>query len=113
VHRLSAISEIKPGASDQFVMIDNSKYIATKSNAYAFDAITNMAVSTQLEKLSEEKIAEILDAKLSGQLTTPTDATAEEQAAWAMSTDTLDAYLNQMIKPSKFYEQLLRVLPGA
>jgi hypothetical protein len=62
---------------------------------------------------AEEKIAEILDAKLDGQLTTPTAATAEEQAVWAMSTDTLDAYLNQMIKPSKFYEQLLRVLPGA
>lgn len=113
VHRLNEVSDIKPGATDQFVMIDNSKYIATKSNAYAFDAIQNMAISTQLEKVAPEKIGEILDAKLSGQLTTPTDATAEEKAVWAMSPETLDAYLNQMIKPSKFYEQLLRVLPGA
>ncbi len=113
VHKLSGISDLKPAAGDLTAKIDSDKYIATKANQFAFSAITNLSAATTLEKITAEKAKEIHDQKLAGATKAPKDATAEEKAVWKMSAETIDAYLNDVIKPSKFYEQLLRILPAA
>jgi hypothetical protein len=113
VHRLSQISDIQPGVNDNSVMIDNVKYIATKSNSFAFNSMNNLVIASAFEKLTQEQIDAIIAGKSAGKLPDPTTVTPDEKAVWDMSDEVIQAYLNQVIKPSNFYTQLLRVLPGA
>jgi hypothetical protein len=111
VHRLDEISDTKLGKNDQSLMIETTRYVATKTNQVAFDSITNFKLATTLEKLPLATLEDILKKKQAGQLAAPANSKPEEKAVWALSKETIDAFLNEVIKSSKFYEDLLRVLP--
>jgi hypothetical protein len=111
VSRYKTNSVVDPKAKS--AVISGTKYVVDDTNVLASNAIDSLAISQVLDQLDPKKIAEILKAKQANQLTAPQDATATEKAAWAMSADTLNAYLNGVIKDSNFYIRLLNILPSA
>lgn len=112
VYKLSATVPQKISKSAKTVTIRNTMYVADVANGLARESIENMALSSVLEKVSEEKVEEILKAKLA-KTPMPPKSTPEEKAVWKLKEEVLDAYLNGVLKPTKFYEQLLNILPAA
>lgn len=92
-------------------LLDDTVYMASKQNGVAREAITNIPVSQTLEKVPQEKLVEILKAKLAG-TAMPADAKDEEKAVWALDATAMDSYLNGVIKSSDFYKRLLGFLPA-
>lgn len=112
VYKQSSVVNQPISKSAVVAQIDDTLYIADESNVLARGAIQNMSISFALEKLSVEKVEEILKAKLAKK-EMPADATEDEKVVWSMSAEVLDAYMNEVLKPSLFYQQLLTILPAA
>jgi hypothetical protein len=87
-----------------------TKYVANDSNTLAREAITGINTARTLEKLSAEKVAEILAAK-SAKTPMPETATKDEKAAWSLPLETIQAFVDGDMKSSKFLVRLLQILP--
>ncbi len=112
VYRISSILNqgFLPGTTS--VKIDDLIYGANVENSLARESIESLKLVGTLEKVPKEKVEEILKAKLA-KTEVPKDATEEEKAVWDLSSENLEAYLNEVLKPTQFYKQLLQILPGA
>ncbi len=72
--------------------------MATSTNMLAVETLKNLKVSEALEKLATEKVEEILKAKITSKSMSKT-TTDDEKAVWALSAETIDAYVaNCVIK---------------
>lgn len=124
VTRLDALTAVKPGSNDVSALVDNTKYVATKNNTFAFDMITNLSAARVLETVPEARLKVLLAAKTANQkmpvAEIPKEATAEEakqivaneKAVWKLSVQAINDFLNQVTKASVYYEETLRILPG-
>ena len=112
VFKLSSTVNQKFSNSAKSVTIDNTIYVADTANKLAREAIQNLALAAVIEQVAPDKVKKILKAKLAK---TPMDpkTEAKEKAVWKLSAETLDAYLNGVLKPTQFYKQLLNILPAA
>jgi hypothetical protein len=57
-----------------------------------------------------KKLDQILQAKLANEKPAA-DVTAAEKAVWNLKAETIDAYLNNVIKSASYYTDMIRVLP--
>lgn len=112
VYKISSTVSQKISKTAKSVTVDDTTYVADLGNTLARESIENMALSSVLEKVSQDKIAEILKAKLA-KTPMPAKTSAEEKAVWKLKEAVLDAYLNGVLKPTQFYRQLLNILPTA
>lgn len=112
VYKLKSVVNEKISKTAKLVTIDSTTYVADVANTLARESIENMAITTVIEKVSAEKLEEILKAKKAKQ-PVPPKATAEEKAVWKLKEEVLDAYVNGVLKPTQFYKQLLDILPTA
>jgi len=110
VYKLKSVVNEKISKTAKLVTIDSTTYVADVANTLARESIENMAISSVIEKVSEDKLKEILKAKQAKQ-PVPPKATAEEKAVWKLKEEVLDAYVNGVLKPTQFYKQLLDILP--
>lgn len=112
VYKLKSVVNEKISKTAKLVTIDSTTYVADVGNTLARESIENMAITTVIEKVSEEKLDEILKAKKAKQ-PMPPKATAEEKAVWKLKEEVLDSYVNGVLKPTQFYKNLLDILPTA
>lgn len=112
VYRLSTVVNQKISKTAKLVTIDNTTYVADVANTLARESIENMAISTVLEKVTPEKVEEILKAKVA-KTPMPPKTSTDEKAVWKLKEEVLDAYVNGVLKPTQFYKQLLDILPSA
>ncbi len=110
VYKLKSVVNEKISKTAKLVTIDSTTYVADVANTLARESIENLAISTVIEKVSAEKLEEILKAKQAKQ-PVPPKATADEKAVWKLKEEVLDAYVNGVLKPTQFYKQLLDILP--
>jgi hypothetical protein len=112
VYKMQSIVNQKFSKSAKMVTIDNTIYVADVANSLARESIENLAVATTLEKVSADKIKEILMSKMENKPMPPKTG-ADEKAVWKLSEEVLADFLNEVLKPSNFYKQLLAILPAA
>ncbi len=112
VFKVAATINQKFSKSAKQVTIDDTIYVADTANKLARETIENLNLAEILQPVPVAKVEEILKAKLAK---TPMakDVSAEEKAVWKLSNETLDAYINGVIKSTQFYKQLLNILPSA
>ncbi len=112
VYKFGSIFNINLGAGAKSVVIDNTVYVADSSNTLAGESIDNLALATTVEKVPAAKLVEIIAAK-AAHTAMPADATADEQAVWNLSDETIKNVDTGVLKKSSYYKQLLNILPTA
>jgi Met-zincin len=93
-------------------------FVASPDNTIALGMMDNLSSARVLEKITAEdgsidgeKLKSILEAKLANNQPAQ-DISAEEKAVWKMKAETIEAYLNNVIKSSLYYEDMIRTLPA-
>ncbi len=93
-------------------------FVASPDNTIALGMMDNLASARVLEKVKAEdgsvdgeKLKAILEAKLANNQPAQ-DISAEEKAVWKLKAETIEAYLNNVIKSSVYYEDMIRTLPA-
>lgn len=112
VYKTNRINDSNTGKDVLKKIVGSDVFMATSANTLAIETLQNLAVSEALEKLAFEKIEEILKAKIASEAMSEA-ATDDEKAVWALSAETIDAYVAGIIKPTVFYTQLLQAMPLA
>ncbi len=92
-------------------------FVASPDNTIALSMIENLNNAKVLEQIKAEdgsvdvkKLDQILQAKLANEKPAA-DVTAAEKAVWNLKAETIDAYLNNVIKSASYYTDMIRVLP--
>ena len=106
-----ALSQTGFDASAKQVVSGNVRYVADSTNTVAASIIEEIALSRTLEKVSSEKLTEILAAKTASKAM-PMDASEDEKAIWALPTETIQFFQGDLIKSSAFNLRLLQLLPS-
>lgn len=93
-------------------------FVASPDNTIALSMMDSLASAKVLEKIKAEdgsidgeKLNAILQAKLASNQPAQ-DISAEEKAVWKLKAETIEAFLNNVIKSSLYYEDMIRTLPA-
>lgn len=116
VHKLNSVVNQKISKTAKVVTIDNTVFVADTANTLARESIENLAIAgaieAALEKVSQKKLEEILEAKLAKK-PMPPNTSKDEKIVWKMKTEDLKAHVDGVLKSTQFYKDLLQILPTA
>jgi Met-zincin len=117
VYKYSLLSSVKDLPGSLKLQLGQDLFIANPDNTIAFNMMDNLTVAKTIEaikledgSLDQEKVVAILQAKMQN-VQPAADITPEEQAVWNLSSDKIEAYLNNVIKASSYYTDMIRELP--